>query len=153
MSLAKLAKWKMVKRRGLYYIPIIQEQFKGKSPTVHLTVGCWNAIALNQWKLFCNNLDFFLSSSKYHSLYKVTSGSPEARRTVINRGAAWASILSVGAEILCTDMMLKINQKKKGKLLQNRKRSILQAILYWPEYQIPVVFHLTSISRDGHSLS
>lgn len=50
----------------------------------------------------------------------MTSGSPEARRTVINRGAVWATVLSVDAETLCTDMMLRINQKKKENLLQDR---------------------------------
>lgn len=50
----------------------------------------------------------------------MTSDSPEARSTVINRGAVWATILSADKETLCTDAMTSINQKKKEKLFQDR---------------------------------
>lgn len=63
---------------------------------------------------------FSFCSSKHHSLYKLTSGSPEARSTGINRGAVWATVLSADKETLYTDVMPSINQKKKVKLFQDR---------------------------------
>lgn len=56
----------------------------------------------------------------------MTSGSLEAERTAINRGAAWATALLVGIEALCTETPRKINHQEKEKRLQVRKRSTFQ---------------------------
>lgn len=48
----------------------------------------------------------------------MTSDSPEARSTAINRGAE--TLLSADRVTLCTDVMMSMNQKKKEKLFQDR---------------------------------
>lgn len=43
----------------------------------------------------------------------MTSNSLEAKSTVINRSAVWATVLSTDKETLCTDVITSMNQKKK----------------------------------------